>query len=125
MVLQRELGTDMSPAAAALREEALAMPLDLPWERRLSRHAPIPRPTTPTIGRRGDLEGVVAMLRQAPVVTLLGPGGVGKTRLAVEVALAEAATVDGLLRRPDQDLQPGARAGAHCTRAGPPRRVHE
>jgi DNA-binding SARP family transcriptional activator len=124
-VLQRELGTGMSPAAAALREEALAMPPDLPWERRLARHAPIPRPTTPTIGRRRDLEGVVAMLRQAPVVTLLGPGGVGKTRLAVEVALAEAATVDACFVDLTKISNPGTRAGTHCTRAGPPRRVHE
>jgi len=110
-VLQRELGTGMSMVAAALREEALAMPPDLRWERRVARHAPIPRPATPTIGRTRDLEAVVGMLREAPIVTLLGPGGVGKTRLAVEVALAEAATVDAcfvdLTKTADPGLVPG------------------
>jgi predicted ATPase/DNA-binding SARP family transcriptional activator len=110
-VWQRELGTGMSPAAATLREEALALPSDLRSEGRMSRHAPVPRPATPTIGRRRDLEAVAGMLREAPVVTLLGPGGVGKTRLAVEVALAEAATVDAcfvdLTKISDPGLVPG------------------
>jgi predicted ATPase/DNA-binding SARP family transcriptional activator len=93
-VLQEELGAGMSAAAAALREEVLAMPPDVSWERRVTRHAPVPRPTTPTIGRTRDVQAVVAMIREAAIVTLLGPGGVGKTRLALEVALAEDANVD-------------------------------
>ena len=38
------------------------------------------------IGRDTDREQVAALLDTARVVTLLGPGGVGKTRLALEVA---------------------------------------
>ncbi len=43
-------------------------------------------PATPTVGRDDDQAEVHAMLEEGRVVTLLGPGGVGKTRLAQEVA---------------------------------------
>jgi predicted ATPase/DNA-binding winged helix-turn-helix (wHTH) protein len=51
---------------------------------------PVPTPATPTIGRQHDIEQVLGLFERARVVTLLGPGGVGKTRLAVEVALRRA-----------------------------------
>ncbi|HKE98795.1 MAG TPA: BTAD domain-containing putative transcriptional regulator [Actinomycetes bacterium] len=51
----------------------------------------LPVPATPLVGRQEELRAVLAALRQARVVTLTGPGGVGKTRLAVEAA-ARAAT---------------------------------
>jgi predicted ATPase/class 3 adenylate cyclase len=38
------------------------------------------------VGRRGDMDAVRALLRQRRFVTLTGPGGSGKTRLALEVA---------------------------------------
>ncbi|WP_432457566.1 AfsR/SARP family transcriptional regulator [Cellulomonas iranensis] len=48
------------------------------------------RSTTPLLGRDDDVAAVRAALRTAPVVTLVAPGGSGKTRLAAEVARAEA-----------------------------------
>jgi predicted ATPase len=51
---------------------------------------PVPIPATPTIGRQHDIEQVLGLFERASIVTLLGPGGVGKTRLAVEVALRRA-----------------------------------
>jgi predicted ATPase len=37
----------------------------------------------PLIGRADDLDGVVATVRSAPATTIVGPGGVGKTTLAL------------------------------------------
>jgi predicted ATPase/DNA-binding SARP family transcriptional activator len=50
---------------------------------------------TPTVGRERDLEAVLAAVRGARLVTLVGPGGVGKTRLAVEAARALAPSLPG------------------------------
>src|SRR5690606_1398344 len=46
----------------------------------------LPRHSTSFVGRAAEVEQVAAALRTAPVVTLTGEGGVGKTRLALEVA---------------------------------------
>jgi predicted ATPase/DNA-binding NarL/FixJ family response regulator len=45
----------------------------------------IPAPLTRLIGRAEELEGVTSALGRARLVTLAGPAGVGKTRIAIEV----------------------------------------
>lgn len=52
---------------------------------RSGRHA-VPAALTELIGRDSECDRVVALLRRARLVTLTGSGGVGKTRLAAEVA---------------------------------------
>jgi DNA-binding SARP family transcriptional activator len=87
-VFRRELGTDAGAGAAALRQRVLAMPVEQhDAEPILRRATPVPRPTTPTVGRDHDMERIRRLLERSRIVTLLGPGGVGKTRLGIEVAL--------------------------------------
>lgn len=47
---------------------------------------PLPTQTTSFVGRAADLDEVSRLLEAHRVVTLTGTGGVGKTRLAIEVA---------------------------------------
>jgi predicted ATPase/DNA-binding SARP family transcriptional activator len=51
---------------------------------------PVPRPVSSFIGRDTDVRSVADLLGRTRLVTLWGPGGVGKTRLALEVG-AQAA----------------------------------
>ena len=66
------------------------------------RPAPLPAPLTPIIGREDEIAAVAGLLRDPDVrlVTLIGPGGIGKTRLAIEVArtmsTAVPAELDGV-----------------------------
>ena len=46
----------------------------------------LPRHLNSFIGRRSDVAAVRQLTTEAPLVTLTGPGGVGKTRLALQVA---------------------------------------
>jgi predicted ATPase/DNA-binding SARP family transcriptional activator len=50
-----------------------------------------PLPVSSFVGRESDCEQLVDLLDTARVVTLVGPGGVGKTRLALEVVRTAAA----------------------------------
>ncbi|GAA2841290.1 BTAD domain-containing putative transcriptional regulator [Nonomuraea rubra] len=80
--LADELGVDPGPELAAAYQELLRPPSApaLPEPR-----TSLPVPLTGLIGRAGALADVVSRLQSFRLVTLTGPGGVGKTRLALEV----------------------------------------
>ncbi|MFI6819003.1 ATP-binding protein [Nonomuraea sp. NPDC050328] len=61
---------------------AVTLPGDIPG---------LPRSRTSFVGRRAEVEAVRAALARGRLVTLAGPGGVGKTRLAEVVTTAVAA----------------------------------
>jgi non-specific serine/threonine protein kinase len=50
----------------------------------------LPRSLTSFIGREGELDEIGALLATSPLLTLVGTGGVGKTRLAHELVRARA-----------------------------------
>jgi predicted ATPase/class 3 adenylate cyclase len=60
--------------------------------RRAARPTNLPRVPTSFLGRHEDVQRAISLLDgNSSVVTMLGPGGVGKTRLAIEVGEAIAA----------------------------------
>jgi predicted ATPase/DNA-binding CsgD family transcriptional regulator len=59
-------------------------------ERRLERHSGLPAEMSSLVGRGPQIAAVLDGLSSARVVTLTGPGGCGKTRLALRVATLAA-----------------------------------
>ncbi len=55
----------------------------------------LPTPTTSFVGRRAQLAELTALLRTNRLITLTGPAGVGKSRLAIEVARRAHPTFGG------------------------------
>ena len=91
--LRQDLRTDPSPETQALyrrltRQEARppASVPNAPSAPPSRRHLPIP--LSDLIGRAQEIEEVTGWLQQCRLVTLLGAGGVGKTRLAIGAAEA-------------------------------------
>ena len=90
-VLAEELGLDPSPALQELERAILRQDASLAAPEAPARSTrPLPVPPTPLVGRRLELAAVSALFRDegARLVTLTGPGGTGKTRLAIAVARA-------------------------------------
>ena len=89
-VLADELGLDPSPDLRALEARILGHDPGL-WPRRASgTPPPVVTPVTSFVGRQAEVADVVRRLAAARLLTLTGPGGVGKTRLALQVAAAVA-----------------------------------
>ncbi|MGW0902108.1 AfsR/SARP family transcriptional regulator [Streptomyces sp. NPDC002853] len=95
------IGADPGPELRALHEELLHADASRPAA---ARARPPQRPQgnlrarlTSFVGREGDIEAIRGDLARARLVTLLGPGGAGKTRLSQEAAEAHAEGVpDGV-----------------------------
>jgi predicted ATPase/DNA-binding SARP family transcriptional activator len=92
--LVHELGIDPGPALRELEARILAQdPTLAPAGPAGLAAVPAPmatgnlrEPLSSFVGRTGELEELTEAVRSSRLVTLVGPGGVGKTRLAVEVA---------------------------------------
>src|SRR5262249_47015786 len=54
------------------------------------RRSGFPEPSDPFLGRDADLLRLAEAVEHSRVVTLIGPGGVGKTRLEIEFARAHS-----------------------------------
>ncbi len=112
-LLADDLGVEPSPATTSLFERLRTTPFPPPQK--------IPPPSTPFIGRGAEIKlGTRRIIdRECRLLSILGPGGIGKTRLAVELA-----------RRVAQN-SPRALFGWHilylpgeCERAGVPDEHH-
>ena len=103
--LADELGLEPSPELRDLEARILAQDLDdgslpsagtegagrprasvSPATPVAARGRGVPVPVSSWVGRDADLAAVTGLLANASVITLIGPGGVGKTRLALHVA---------------------------------------
>lgn len=90
--LADELGADPRPSMLALNDAILRQDpsLDASVEphqvRSRSRGSRVPIPPTSLIGRADQLDAIAHATSAHRLVTLTGPGGMGKTRLALEVA---------------------------------------
>ena len=97
-LLREELGLDLSPAARELERRIVA---DDPSLRVETPEPPVERPAvvariidlpTRLVGRDADIDRLTDLVRSERLVTLIGPGGVGKTRLARRVGAEYGAT---------------------------------
>ncbi|NII70084.1 DUF4062 domain-containing protein [Microbacterium ulmi] len=89
--LQERIADDLATLLAERFDESRLPDPDLePADAVPSLVARIPVPYTTTIGREQDIAAVRTLLAkgQDRVVSLIGPGGIGKSRLAIETAIA-------------------------------------
>jgi predicted ATPase/DNA-binding SARP family transcriptional activator len=88
--LVEELGIEPGPTLQALEKAILVQDpsLDSAPAARSPGLDQLPVPPTPLVGREQELEAALELVRRDDVrlVTFTGPGGIGKTRLALEVA---------------------------------------
>jgi predicted ATPase/DNA-binding SARP family transcriptional activator len=77
--LRDELGTDPGPALQAVQQQLLQGTLPV------VRHG-VPHEPNPLLGRDDDIAAVANLLRTSRVTSIVGPGGLGKTRLAQVVS---------------------------------------
>ena len=119
--LRDDLGSDPGPALQGVYQELLQA--DAPVIRRGVRHEP-----NPLLGRDDDIAAVTSLLRTSRVTSIVGPGGLGKTRLAHAVSSqAEQRVVyfvelAGVAADGDVTAEVAAALGAGEDGGGPPGR---
>ncbi|GAA3555190.1 ATP-binding protein [Kribbella ginsengisoli] len=96
--------TDREDLERARQGELITRSPGTPGERR-----PLPIPPNPLLGRTTEVASAITLLADSSVrlLTIVGPGGVGKTRLALEIASQFAG---GAALSPDGELVAGAPA---------------
>jgi predicted ATPase len=95
-VFSDQLGLEPGPELRRLQDAILAQDPTIVAVPPTPRRGNLRTPTTLFVDREDELENVVELLREHRLVTLTGPPGVGKSRLALEVARTlEGEAADG------------------------------
>lgn len=92
-----ELGIDLGTELQTLHTQLLTRTAQPSTGSRQPTRGPhqtsqMPRPASALIGRSHDFERLTGLLRQRTLVTITGPGGCGKTSLAIQASAAIADT---------------------------------
>jgi predicted ATPase/DNA-binding SARP family transcriptional activator len=96
-VLEEQLGLEPGPELRRLQEAILTHDPAIAPVTVAPRRGNLPTPPTSFVDREEELARVVELLREHRLVTLTGPPGVGKSRLALEVARSfEGEIADGI-----------------------------
>jgi len=96
-VLADELGLEPGPDLRRLQEAILSQDAAIVYVPPARRRSNLPLPSTSFVGRGRELAQLHELLREQRLVTLVGPPGVGKSRLAAEAVRAlEDETPDGV-----------------------------
>ena len=82
--LAEDLGLDPSPAVVRLEERILLH--DPSLDAGAAPRTNLPTPVSSFVGRTADLDRLERLVGEHRLVTVIGPGGAGKTRLAIEAA---------------------------------------
>ncbi|MFC0111426.1 BTAD domain-containing putative transcriptional regulator [Kibdelosporangium aridum] len=82
--LVTELGVEPGPTLRELESRILDQ--DTRLRERAAHEGYVPRRVGPLFGRDEDLQAIADALARSAVVTLVGPGGIGKTQLALAAA---------------------------------------
>ncbi|MDF9816192.1 BTAD domain-containing putative transcriptional regulator [Streptomyces sp. SPB162] len=90
-----ELGVDPTAELREIHLELLRGELASPAERAEAAPSRLPARLTSFVGRDGELEGLAGQLERGRLVTIVGPGGAGKTRLSLEAATRDRAHARG------------------------------
>ena len=100
-VLAEELGIEPAVETVALYQQISARPIERLRGTGSAHQTPstpiLPQPLTPLIGREREISTLSALLQQSPLrlLTLVGPPGVGKSRVGLATAAAVEAAFAG------------------------------
>jgi predicted ATPase/DNA-binding SARP family transcriptional activator len=95
-VLQQDPSLDWTPLETTSPDaptDAIAAPAAAAPSSALRLESAVPAEVSSLVGRAGEIEQVLGLVRANRLVTLTGTGGIGKTRIAVSVASAQHADV--------------------------------
>ncbi|MGP9019633.1 BTAD domain-containing putative transcriptional regulator [Streptomyces sp. BR1] len=90
-----ELGVDPSPELQEIHLTLLRGELERPAARTKGSANRLPARLTSFVGRKAELDQLAGLLTASRLVTIVGPGGAGKTRLSLEAVTQDPAHARG------------------------------